>query len=214
MDGLNLTKAKFVYVKNKNRFGDVQGIFFELQKDWDWVQEESINKIKSHDFCDLIKNVCDLRMVKVNGLPIDMSDIKIAIESMKEKKESHLDNSVYTINENGFLVHNRTGDLYISAYGCSCILTVNEEAKRPQKRGYRNGITASKDIIRSMTPYGYWKTSKITDSAKIYCDEHALYECANDFIVEGNHHKVKGYIPTEVFQIARNIDFVFEIEEE
>lgn len=214
MDGLNLTKAKFVYVKNKNRFGDVQGILFELQKDWDWVQEESLSKITSHDFCNLIKNICDLRGVRVNNLPVDMSDIMIAIGVMSEKTESHLQNTWYTRNENGFLVHNKTGDLYISAYGCSCILKVNEEAKRPQQRGYRNGITASKDIIRSMTPYGYWKTSKITDSARIYCDEHALYECANDFLVEGNHHKVKGYIPTEVFQKARNMEFVFEVKEE
>lgn len=210
MEGLNLTRVKFVYVRNKNRYGDVQGILFEMDKDWRWVQAQSTTQIKGNDFCNLVKNICDLRGVTANGLPIDMSDIHIAIASMSESVESTSTRDLYETDDNGFLVHKKTGDKYISSYGCSCIIEHNKEAKRPTSRGYRTGITASKAVIRTLTPLGYWKTAKICDDTEWWVDDHALYECANDFLAEGNHHKVKGYIPTEVFQMSRQMEFVFQ----
>ena len=212
MNGLNLTNMKYVYVRNKNRFGDVQGILFEVTKDWEWVQEESLKKIRSEGFGDLIKNVCDLRGVSVNGLPVAMQDIEIAISEMSSPKQNDVENSTYSLNENGFLVHKKTGELYISSYGCSCIIEENPDAKRPKRRGYRTGITASKAVIRTMTPMGYWKTAKLDTMSEVYTDEHALYECANDFLASGLHHAVKGTIPTDVFIASKKMSFVFEVK--
>jgi hypothetical protein len=213
MNGLNLTEMKYVYVRNKNRFGDVQGILFEVQKGWEWVQEESLKKIRSHGFNNLIKNVCDLRGISINGLPVDMQDINIAIQEMGEKKQNDVENSTYDVDKNGFLVHKKTGELYISSYGCSCIIEENHDAKRPKRRGYRTGITASKAVIRTMTPMGYWKTAKLDVGSEVYTDDHALYECAHDFLAMGLHHKVKGNIPTDVFVASKKMTFVFEVKE-
>ena len=207
--GLKLSDCSFIYVRNKNRFGETQGILFELQKDWDWVSQESQKQIRSEGFADLIKNVCDLRGVNIGGIPIEKTDIEIAIESMK-KENNDVQSNIYDTDKNGYLVHKTTGERYISCYGCSCVL-VEIEGCRPARKGYRNGITASKDVIRSMCPLGYWKTARISTDSEIFYDDDALNEAASDFLVEGNHHRVKGYVPTEVFEAARKMQFSFEI---
>jgi hypothetical protein len=209
-----LSDYKFCYVRGKNSAGDTQGVLFELEKDWNWVKKESNKIIMKDDFAELIRTVCDLRGIKVRGLPVDSIDIQSAIESFRQKDEDTktIESKTYDILDNGLLCHKKSRKNYISGYGCSCILIENPDKKEIKKRGYRNGLSASKSIIRTMTPYGNWKTSCINEDSEVFFDDHALYHCSNDFFADGNHHKVKGNIPTEVFQMARNLQYTFFIE--
>ena len=212
MTGLNLTNTKFVYVRGKNRFGDLQGILFEMEKKWEWVKKEAEKSLLQDDFCNLIKNICMLRNVKVANIPVNMQDIEFAVEAMKGSLSTNTEKDTYEKTGSGYLRHKKNGNLYISSYGCSCILHTNPDAKRPQKKGYKTGITAAKAVIRSMTALGYWKMTKIDDETEIFTDNRALWECASDFLVDGKHHMVHGYIPTEVFQASKTMKFVFEVD--
>ncbi len=210
MEGLNLTSAKFVYVRGKNRFGDKHAVLFEMEKNWDWVLEQFQLSLHRSDFDMFVKSVCDLRGVTVSNLPIELDDIHFAINSMKNSEHKAKTETYEKVD--GFLLHKANRQKYISSYGCSCILWENKEAKRPNTRGYRTGVTAAKAVIRSLTALGCWKMVKIDEDSEVFVDNRALWEAASDFLVEGNHNKVRGYIPTEVFEASKTMQFVFEID--
>ena len=211
MTHIDLKNHRWIYIRNKNRFGDDQGILFDRKKDWDTLKVESQFALEKEDFPNLIKTICDLRGVHISELPISMDEITMAIESMRNDAEKERD-SLYTLLPSGILEHKKTKTTYIAASACSLIIKKNEDAVRPSQRKYRSGITAAKAVIRSMTPIGYWKMARLDSSVTtVEFGDSALSSAADDFLVQGPHHKVKGTIPTEVFQIARKFSFEFRV---
>ena len=197
---MKIPNSKFCYVRNINTHGDKQGILFERERTWEDIKSESHKLMRQHDFANLIKNVADMRGVNANGVPVSVADIQVATGELLESTSSE-SSSIYIDHGMGHLEHRHTGVHYMRGYASSCVLEANPDANR-KARQYRSGRTAAKQVIRTMTPMGYWKTAKLID-AEIYHDDQALLECANDYLISGKHHLVKGYIPTEVFQVLR-----------
>ena len=200
---MQIQRSIFCYVRNKNGYGDSQGILFDRRRTWPLLQEESLSFMDNHDFVNLIKQICDLRGIQAKGVPVTVDDIQEAREEMQiSLSSSGSSSNIYIDHGHGHVEHKETGVHYLRGYACSCILETNPDAER-KKRSYRSGKTAAKQAIRTMLPIGYWKTAKLLD-AVMYHDHSALKECANDFLGGGRHHLVKGMIPSEVFQILRN----------
>ena len=214
LEDKKMSDYKFCYVRGINPSNEEEGTLFDLEKNWEWVESESNKIINREDFSDLIRTICDLRGVMVKGISIDNRDIETAIRSFRNNKEQTniVESNTYEFLQNGLLRHNESKEIFLSGYGCSVILKKASEKKTAKKREYKTGLSASKSVIRTMTPYGNWKTSYIGESTEVFFDEQALYQCSNDFLADGNHHLVKGNIPTEVFHMARNLQFTFYSE--
>lgn len=214
----NIESFKWIYIRTYNRFGDKQGILFDRERMYQDVCSESLSFVHNDGCNQLIKQICDLRGIRIKGLPISMEDVDIALEEVSnslsiskngESVSSHPKH--FEKLPNGILKHKEKQRYYFGGFACSVILEKNDAAKRPNKKGFRNGVTAAKSVIRSMTSISQWKMATIDSESEIYGDMAAVYEAAQDFFVENRHHLVKGMIPNEVFKAAKTMDFHFTV---